>query len=39
MDDGILERNFILSNLSPVVSLSEVDLFSLGGGGQKGNVP
>ena len=34
--DGILERSFILSNLSVVVSLSGVDLFSLGAGGQKG---
>lgn len=37
--DGILERSFILSNLSAVVSLSGVDLFSLGAGGQKGSVP
>lgn len=40
--EGILERNFLLSNLSPVVSPSRVDLFSVGGGvgeGKKGSVP
>lgn len=33
--DGILEGSFILSNLSPLVSLSGVDLFRLGGGGRR----
>lgn len=34
--EGILERNFVLSSLSPVVSLSRMDLFSVGGGSGEG---